>query len=66
MVPQNPGPLYTILPSRQLRLCEIVKVMWVGKEKPDNMQLGTSLQVRREVVRVALLGFVGKYSVAYP
>ena len=64
VVPQDPGPLYTILPSRQLRLCEIVKVMWVGKDKPDKTQLGMSLQVRREVVRVALLG-LKQYNALY-
>lgn len=30
--------------------------MWVGKDKPNHEQPGTSLQVRREVVRIALLG----------
>lgn len=56
VIPQDPAPLFTILPSRELRLYEVVKVMWVGKEKPTHAQLGASLQVRKEVVRIALLG----------
>ena len=38
--------------------------MWVGKDKPDKTQLGMSLQVRREVVRVALLG-LKQYNALY-
>lgn len=64
VVPQDIGPLYNILPSRHLQLAEVIKVLWVGKERPNHQQLGNSLQIRREVVRIALLG-LKKYNTLY-
>ncbi|KAF8465689.1 hypothetical protein BDZ91DRAFT_658879, partial [Kalaharituber pfeilii] len=56
VVPQNVQPLFKILPSRDLRLSETIKVMWVGKSRPSDEELRPTLQVRRDVVLNALLG----------
>jgi hypothetical protein len=54
VVPQNPGPLLNILPSSDLRLQDIVKVVWVGKCHPSTDDLKPFLQVRKAKILDAL------------
>lgn len=54
VVPQDPSPLFDILPSPSLRLQEHIRVFWFGKDPPDQASLKPYLRVRRAVVQRAL------------
>ena len=56
IVPEKVSTVYSVLPSRALSLPEVIKVIWVGKDQPTYKNLKPYLEVRREVVRQALLG----------
>src|SRR5436305_11791708 len=56
IVPEKVFTIYSVLPSRALSLPEVIKVIWVGKDQPTYKNLKPYLEVRREVVRQALLG----------
>ena len=54
VIPQDPGPLLQILPSPELRLNNLIKVYWLGKQPPTNRDLKPFLQVRKDKVLTAL------------
>ena len=54
VIPQDPGPLLDILPSPDLKLNDIIKVVWLGKLAPAISDLKPFLQVRKEKVLSAL------------
>jgi uncharacterized protein DUF6570 len=54
VIPQDPGPLLDILPSPDLKLNDIIKVVWLGKLAPTLSDLKPFLQVRKEKVLSAL------------
>ncbi len=51
---QDPGPLLQILPSPELRLDNLIKVFWIGKQLLADSDLKPFLQVRKDKVLVAL------------
>ena len=53
-IPQQPGPLLSILPSPDLRFQDIIKVFWVGKCQPCSEDLKPFLQIRKNKVLCAL------------
>ena len=54
VIPQDPGPLLQILPSPELRLENLIKVFWLGKQRPANTDLKPFLRVRKDKVLSAL------------
>jgi hypothetical protein len=54
VIPQDPGPLLQILPSPELRLDNLIKVFWLGKQRPANTDLKPFLRVRKDKVLSAL------------
>src|SRR5579871_5430798 len=54
VIPQDPGPLLHILPSSELRLDNLIKVFWLGKNPPTNTDLKPFLSVRKDKVLAAL------------
>jgi len=58
VIPEEVSTVYKLLPSRALfqSLAEVVKVIWVGKEQPRYENLRPYLEVRKDVVRQALVG----------
>jgi len=54
VIPQDPGPLLQILPSPELRLDNLIKVFWLGKQPPTNTDLKQFLRVRKDKVLTAL------------
>jgi hypothetical protein len=54
VIPQDPGPLLHILPSPELRLHNIIKVFWLGKNPPMSTDLKPFLSVRKDKVLAAL------------
>ena len=58
VLPQDPGPLLTILPSSDLRLHDVIKVFWMGKSLPSTVDLKPVLRVRKNKVLAALLFLV--------
>jgi hypothetical protein len=54
VIPQDPGPLLQILPSSDLKLHNLIKVFWLGKHAPTNINLKPFLQVRKDKVLTAL------------
>jgi hypothetical protein len=54
VVPQVPDKLYDILPS--LEILDTIKVIWVGSEPPDVLNMRSTLQVRKTAVLRALIG----------
>jgi len=54
VIPQNPGPLLQILPSPELRLDNLIKVFWLGKQPPTDENLKPFLCVRKDKVLLAL------------
>ncbi|KAH6668246.1 hypothetical protein B0J14DRAFT_488315 [Halenospora varia] len=54
VIPQDPGPLLQILPSPELRLDNLIKVIWMGKRAPADTDLKPFLQVRKDKVLAAL------------
>lgn len=54
VIPQDPGPLLQILPSPELRLHNLIKVFWLGKDPPTNRDLRPFLSVRKDKVLAAL------------
>jgi Domain of unknown function (DUF6570) len=54
VIPQDPGPLLHILPSPELRLNNLIKVFWLGKQRPTNQDLKPFLGVRKNKVLLAL------------
>ena len=55
VIPEKVSTVYTVLPPRSQSLMDTMKVIWVGKDKPNYADLKPYLEVRREVVRQALL-----------
>src|SRR5215212_1520844 len=53
-LPQNPGSLVKVLPLPLYRLCEHLKVVFVGQGTPTDRQLNKVLQVRKSKVTAAL------------
>jgi hypothetical protein len=54
VIPQDPGPLLQILPSPELQLDNLIKVIWLGKRSPVDADLKPFLQVRKDKVLAAL------------
>jgi hypothetical protein len=54
VIPQNPEPLLRILPGPKLRLNDLIKVFWLGKGPPGDMDLKHFLVVRKSKVLAAL------------
>jgi hypothetical protein len=54
VMPQDPGPLLHILPSPDLELNSLIKVIWLGKQPPAVTELKHFLQVRKDKVLSAL------------
>jgi hypothetical protein len=54
VVPQDPGPLLQILPSPELRLDNLIKVFWLGKQAPADADLKPFLRVGKDKVLAAL------------
>ncbi|KAH6712162.1 hypothetical protein BKA61DRAFT_553481, partial [Leptodontidium sp. MPI-SDFR-AT-0119] len=54
VIPQDPGPLLQILPSPELRLDNLIKVIWLGNRAPADTDLKPFLQVRKDKVLAAL------------
>jgi hypothetical protein len=54
VIPQDPGPLLRILPSPELKMDNLIKVIWLGKRAPTDADLKPFLQVRRDKVLTAL------------
>lgn len=53
-LPQNPASLTKVLPLPMYKLCEHLKVVFVGQGKPTTRQLKKVLQVRKSRVTIAL------------
>ena len=54
VIPQDPRPLLQILPSPELRLDNLIKVFWLGKQPPTNQDLKPFLCVRKDKILTAL------------
>ena len=54
VIPQDPGPLLQILPSPELKLDNLIKVIWQGERAPGDADLKPFLQVRKDKVLPAL------------
>lgn len=54
VIPQDPGPLLSILPSPELRLQDVIKVFWLNDRPPTNDALKEFLVVRKAKVLAAL------------
>ncbi|PVH70863.1 hypothetical protein DL98DRAFT_617764, partial [Cadophora sp. DSE1049] len=54
VIPQDPGPLLQIFPSPELRLDNLIKVIWLRKRVPADADLKPFLQVRKDKVLAAL------------
>jgi hypothetical protein len=54
VIPQDPEPLLHILPSPDLSLDNLIKVLWVGKHPPADADLRPFLLVRKFKVLAAL------------
>jgi hypothetical protein len=59
VLPQDPGPLLSILPNSDLRLNDVIKVFWMGKSLPSTIDLKPVLRVRKDKVLAALHFLVG-------
>jgi hypothetical protein len=56
VIPQNVASVYRILPQGDIKWTEVMKVIWVGKDKPKYEDLKPYLEIRRDVVWQALIG----------
>jgi hypothetical protein len=54
VVPQKRDKLYTLLPSPLFDTMSSIKVVWVGKRKPNDGEIRHKLQVRKKEVWKAL------------
>lgn len=54
VIPQDPGPLLQILPSPELRLQNLIKVFWLGTNRPGVADLSPFLVIRKTKVLCAL------------
>jgi hypothetical protein len=54
LIPQDPGPLLQILPSSELRLQNLIKVFWLGTDRPAVADLNPFLLIRKTKVLAAL------------
>ena len=54
VIPQDPGPLLSILPNADLSLQSLIKVCWLGKTSPSLAELNPLFQVRKDNVLAAL------------
>ena len=54
LIPQDPGPLLRILPCPELKLNNLIKVFWLGKQAPMDFDLRPFLRVRKDKVLAAL------------
>lgn len=54
VIPQDPKPLLQILPSPDLDFTELVKVFWLGKNSPTDIDLKPFFTVRKHKVLAAL------------
>lgn len=54
VIPQDQSPLLRILPSPELRLTDLIKVIWLGKQPPVDSDLRPFLLVRKHRVMAAL------------
>ena len=54
VIPQDPKPLLTILPSPDLHLHDVIKVFWLGERPPVKDDLKYALLVRKAKVLAAL------------
>ena len=50
VLPQDPGPLLSILPSSDLKLNDVTKVFWMGKSLPPTANLKSVLRIRKDKV----------------
>jgi hypothetical protein len=54
VIPQDPGPLLQILPSPELQLDHLIKVIWLGDRPPADTDLNPFFLVRKHKVLAAL------------
>jgi hypothetical protein len=54
VIPQDPEPLLRMLPSPELRLPDMIKVIWLGEQRPTYTDLSPYLLVRKQKVLTAL------------
>jgi hypothetical protein len=54
VIPQDPEPLLHILPSPDISLDNLIKVLWAGKQPPEDADLRPFLLVRKLKVLAAL------------
>jgi hypothetical protein len=54
VLPQDPGPLLSILPSSDLKFNDVIKVFWMGKSLPPTANLKSVLRIRKDKVLGAL------------
>lgn len=54
-IPQNPGPLLNILPSRDLQFHDSIRIIWSGKTDPTADDLMPFVEVRKAKVIRALV-----------
>jgi hypothetical protein len=64
VLPQDPGPLLSTLPSSDFRLNDVIKVFWMGRSLPSAADLKPVLRVRKDKV-LAALHFLIQYSEWY-
>lgn len=55
LLPQNPSPLLTLLPSPEIELHDLIRVVWCGNRQPTDYDLRHFVQVRRQKLVDALL-----------
>jgi hypothetical protein len=54
VIPQDPVPLLDVLPSPELRLHSLIRVFWLGQQRPLHSALAPFLSVRKSKVLAAL------------
>ncbi len=54
LLPQNPSPLLSLLPSPEIALHDLIRVVWCGKGRPTDYDLRHFVQVRRQKILDAL------------
>ncbi len=54
LLPQNPSLLLSLLPSPEIGLHDLIRVVWYGKRRPTDYDLRHFVQVRRQEILDAL------------
>lgn len=59
LLPQNPSPLLSLLPSPEIALHDLIRVVWCGEGRPTDYDLRHFVQVRRQKILDALICLQG-------